>query len=1174
MATTLQRKLVLPLAIASLGIAIIGTLLSAFWYQQRLSDYLLHRAKTMALAVQFAAETFDKESEIQRMVSSLGGEENVRLIVVVFGEPERVIAATRQEWLGLLLTELPAATVAEDLTEALVTRTGHAHAHRDSAEMDFTVPISRPQQHTVHLGSGAAMVHLDARAMMKDVWLTALQQGVLSAIIVLSIALLAWWLIRRHVLQPSHQIERVLQAQAHGQREQFARLSSDDELGRVAHALDHLLQQRNDAERAVNIAREQAEHSFEEVRVAQQRLQIATKAGKFGVWEWWVASNAVHWDDRMYELFGRDKNRIVTNASVLNDFLSESERLRIGTEFDTVVRNNGTQFSQQFVITRGDGQRRIIQDEANLIRDEQGQVARVVGISWDITDELAHQAEQKKLALVARHANNLIVIYNRDFEIEWANSAFEQTTGYCAAEYLGRKPPELLYGPETDAQIADRIRSAIELRAVLHSEVKYYTKSRQTFWVETELVPVMVNDRLDCFISIDTVVTERIQAQFEQYRLLHEMNQQRQALDEHAIVAITDAAGRITYANDKFCIISKFRREELLGQYHRIVNSGQHSREFWQAFWATISSGNVWQGEICNKSKDGSLYWVETTVVPFLNENGKPYQYIALRTDMTARVLMEKALQHATERAEVSNRSKSEFLANMSHEIRTPMNAVLGLSVLLRDTPLNEQQKDYVNTIYTAGDALLTIINDILDFSKIEAGKMELSPIAFDLDRTLYEVLRMLSIRAQEKNLELILDYDNTVPRRVVADPVRIRQVLSNLIGNAVKFTPTGHVCARVRALHSNESSVLLRIDVEDTGIGMDETTQQSLFESFKQANASISRQFGGTGLGLAISKRIVELMHGKLQLTSAPGQGSTFTIEIELPLAEPTVWQEQVAQLRGETIWLMEGHALARLVLARQLKGLGIHLREFATVDELQRALPSLHKETLLIDGEIAANSGVLSWWKVQQPEAALVILAAQSVRGEAAAYRDIPACAYLSKPTDLETLQHSLRMVLAARDKHESGLITKHVVAEATEQMMEPKYDARVLVAEDVVANQMVIRAMLKRCGIDAVFANNGEEAVWRATQTRFDLIFMDCQMPVMDGLSATQQLRQTQTEHIPIIALTANALQDDRQRCLDAGMDDFLAKPVRRKLLHEILLKWLPASSRVVSDTPANK
>ncbi len=1031
--SSLQHKLMLPLLLTGVLLALASTVIATYIYQQHLREYVLQRAETLASSVQLAAETYDKTSEIHRVVTALGAERDVNLIVVVFGNPARVIASTRNEWLGLPLSELPYEGVADDLAEAITTRVGAQHVHRQTHELDFTLPLQRHEPGSKHVVMGAAMVHISAQQLTRDVWWNALIQASVTLLMTLLLCVMMWWVLRRHVLKPAAELQKVVQAQAQGLRDFYPQTHSDDELGRVARELDRLLRFRNDAEWQLTRSREQAETAFNEVRSAQQRLQIATRAGGFGIWDWDRQTDHMIWDDRMYELFDRPRQEPVSSARVLQHYLSEAEYERVTAAIDSAIARRDDGFSMEFVMRCTDGRERRLRDEALFVRNEQGNVVRVIGIMWDISAQYDAQQEQRKLALVAQHANNLIVITNRQFDVEWVNNAFLRFTGYAVSDILGEHPLRKLQGADTSTQIIQQLDAAIAQRAVMHTELLLYRRNGQPFWAELELLPVISDGHLDRFILIANVVTERIQAQ--------------------------------------------------------------------------------------------------------------------------------QQLQQAMIRAELASRSKSEFLANMSHEIRTPMNAILGLSEMLRDTTLDEQQRDFVNTIYTAGDALLTIINDILDFSKIEAGKLSLQPIAFDLERSLYEVMRMLSIRAQEKNIELVLDYDSGAPKRLIADPVRMRQVLLNLLGNAVKFTHSGHVRASVRAKSWDKNTAALRIEVEDTGIGIDQETQSTLFQSFTQADASISRQYGGTGLGLAISKRIVELMGGTIGLISAIGKGSTFFVDIELPLAPQQSWPSQSIALQGETVWLMEPHALARLVLERQLKNCGVNVHVIDSVDALQRALVELKRETLFVDSDVARSADVLSWWKAQKPDAALVILSSKGVRGEAAQYRDIPACAYLHKPTDSETLLHSLHMVLMARDQKDMPLITKHVVDEQLDNSSECQFSAQVLVAEDVVANQMVIRAMLQRCGIDVTFANNGVEAVVMALRQPFDLILMDCQMPLLDGLSATQQIRQQQPVRIPIVALTANALQDDRGRCLDAGMDDFLSKPVKRRQLIDMLKKWLP-------------
>ncbi|MEW6676964.1 MAG: PAS domain-containing protein [Pseudomonadota bacterium] len=360
-------------------------------------------------------------------------------------------------------------------------------------------------------------------------------------------------------------------------------------------------------------------------------------------------------------------------------------------------------------------------------------------------------------------------------------------------------------------------------------------------------------------------ITQRVE-------LEHYLAQFKAALDEHAIVSITDVRGTITYANRKFCEISGYSRQEVLGQTHRLVRSEVHTDAFYQDIWQTISSGHTWTGEICNRSKDGSHYWVLATIAPMLDENGLPYQYIGIRADITRSKLHEQELRQAKEDAEAASRTKSEFLANMSHEIRTPMNGVLGMLNLALDTPLNDEQKEFLTLAHSSAHALLAILNDILDFSKIEAGRLDVHPEALDPGELLQEMARLNAPRCLEKGLALHLDIDPDLPPRVLADPVRLRQVLINLISNALKFTPQGSI-----TLEARQEAGRVRFAVIDTGIGIPPEKQAAVFEAFTQADGSITKRFGGTGLGLTISNHLVKLMGGSLGLQSTPNQGSSF---------------------------------------------------------------------------------------------------------------------------------------------------------------------------------------------------------------------------------------------------------------------------------------------------------
>lgn len=484
------------------------------------------------------------------------------------------------------------------------------------------------------------------------------------------------------------------------------------------------------------------------------------------------------------------------------------------------------------------------------------------------------------------------------------------------------------------------------------------------------------------------------------------------ALDKYAIVAITDRRGDIIFVNDRFCEISGYSREELIGKNHRILNSRVHPGEFFHDLWRTIAKGQAWHGEICNRKKDGGLYWVDTTIVPLIGANGKTEQFVSVRYEITERKaaeeerrLMLEALAERSQAAEAATVAKGQFLAAMSHELRTPMNGVIGMLDLLMKTDLDDDQRLRASTALSSARSLLTILNDILDFSKLEAGNIQLEVIPFSPRELVNDVAALIAAEANEKGLTLAVAINPGVPERIEGDPTRIRQVLINLLGNACKFTEQGEIMCR-----ASYDDGALRLEVRDHGIGLSEDQQTRVFRRFEQGDPSITRRFGGTGLGLTISKDLVELMGGQMGVASSLGAGSTFWFEIP-----------------------------------------------------------------------------------------AAVAVAAETV----------PA------PTPVGIPGRSLR----------------------------------VLAADDHPVNRMVIATYLETAGHTVTLATNGQEALEAVQLVDFDLVLMDIQMPVMDGLSATREIRSLggAARDVPIIALTANAMAGDRERFLDAGMSDYVAKPI---------------------------
>ena len=546
---------------------------------------------------------------------------------------------------------------------------------------------------------------------------------------------------------------------------------------------------------------------------------------------------------------------------------------------------------------------------------------------------------------------------------------------------------------------------------------------------------------------------------------VQDLHNQKYALDQHAIVSMTDIGGRITYANDRFCAISGFARDELLGNTHQRVKSDAHGPDFYAALWATITQGRVWHAELCNRSRNGAIYWVSASIVPLLGVDGKVQQYIAIQTDISDRKAIEHSLGMAKETAEHANRAKSQFLANMSHEIRTQMNGILGLLTLLQRTALSPTQHEWVAKTETAARALLALLNDILDFSKIEAGKMQLDLRPFSLRQLLHDVEVILQGNMADKALRLVLDVAPDLPDAVCGDDMRLQQVLLNLGGNAIKFTERGEVRLEVRArcdpADVPQPAVRLEFCVRDTGIGISEAQQRQIFDGFSQAETSTTRRYGGSGLGLSISRQLVRLMGGDIAVQSTVGVGSVFSFAMTLPLVAraPTAPTAPAAAANGHPV-------------------------------------PSVPSVSL---AQPANKVGRLA------------------------------------------------------------GL--------------------RILVVEDNKINQLIAQTLLEQELAEVTLADNGAlgVAAVQAANPPFAAVLMDLQMPVMDGFDATRALRRLpQGAHLPIIALTANAMPADRLACLEAGMNEHIGKPFQIDHLVDMLRQQVtaagPAESALLDEAGA--
>ncbi len=806
---------------------------------------------------------------------------------------------------------------------------------------------------------------------------------------------------------------------------------------------------------------------------------------------------------------------------------------------------------------------------------------------------------------------------------------------------------------------------------------------------------------------------------------LDSLEGQKFALDQHSDVAITDLKGRITYANKRFSEISGYSPEELLGRDHKILNSGHHPRGFFKQMYEVISKGEVWNAELCNRAKNGTLYWVDTTVVPLKDAEGHVHSYIAIRTDITERMnasikanealsLMRSVLEStdngilvtsikgkilqvnnrfmelwkitddnligsddsvlahhaksqlvdpktfiqgierlyrepefelfdtlefkdgrefervslpmmseggvfgrvwsfrdvtesmkiqselmlAKEGAEQAVKAKSEFLASMSHEIRTPMNGVLGMLGLLLNTNLSDFQRRRVSIAQSSAQSLLTLINDILDYSKIDAGKLELENLDFNLRGMLGEFAEGMAHLAQDKNLELILDVKGVEHSRVNGDPGRLRQALTNLTGNAIKFTQQGEVVIKAELVPSADEALWrFKCSVSDTGIGIAEDKIDSLFDSFSQVDASTTRKYGGTGLGLAIVEKVCHLMGGSVSVESEEGKGSRFCFEVLLGRSDHSQQVIPKVDITALKLLVVDDNETNREVIRGQLEYWGGNVVEAKSGPQAIQICEEYFEDpdkqlfdVAFLDMQMADMDGAELGKRLKADtrlqSIKLVMMTSMSQIGDASFFAELGFSAYFPKPTTTSDLFDALAIVSEGGQALQEAqpLVTHHYLQslshEVEGKLCNWPLESHILLVEDNYVNQLVAKGILEDLGLSTEVADNGVLALEQLRQDGskpYSLILMDCQMPELDGYETTRQIRAgnagEQYLDIPIVAMTANAMMGDKEKCLDAGMSDYLSKPIDSEKLRLKLHQWLTASHGVGGDTEAD-
>ena len=1171
---SLKRKVLLPLLIFSLLVAGLALLAIYQKSERQLVEKLRQRAELVANTVNFVAESISHRGELQRIVTAIGAEQEVTLIVVVGGNPVRVLATTKQQWLNKPLDELPVDSVREDLDEAIRSRQPHHGIHKNTHEFDLTSPLllSQPELTDGAVSTGAVMVHLDTRPTEREIRVSVLQFSTAFLLAVAVLILLGYGILNVHVLKPIAAIGGLVRDRKDGDTVLWAEANTNDEIGSLACTLDDTLNKADSARRDLedqkfaldqhsivaitdiqgrilyandrfceiskysrkellgqnhrilksgrhtpeffnvmwrtiaagcvwqgeicNRAKDGSlywvdssiipllgddgrPHQYIAIRTnitarkvteaalkeSESRLSAAIEGSNDGIWDWNVRTNEVHFSPQWKRILGFEDHELPSKFESFESSIHPEDRDRVFGGIQKYFDGITPIYEIEFRMRHKNGSYRWILARGAALRGADGKPLRMAGSHTDIHQRKLTEERLRTSEAFLDRAEQVAGVGGWQVDLATMLPLWSAQTCRIHEVPAGYKPTLdegiSFYAPEARPVIAQAVENGIQFGKPWDLELPFVTATGRHIWVRSVGEVEFEHGRPVRLVGAFQDITER---RLSNEALQHERHRLASAIDGtniatwewnvHTGETVFDDrwAEIVGYTLDELAPVSLKTWENLVHPDDLKIASATLERHF---------SGAVpfYDCQFRMKHKAGHWVWIhDRGRLISRTADGQPLMMYGTHADISEakrqeEVLLEnnRQLTIARTQAEDASRAKSEFLAMMSHEIRTPMNGVIGFTSLLLESDLSAEQRDQLTTIQTSAEALLTIINDILDFSKIEAGKLVIEQMPFDIHHAIGQAANVMASRAVEKNVTLRFTVGGDTPQTVVSDPHRLRQVVLNLTGNAVKFTPEGGmVTVKLETLDSTNytsaeslqpTSRFLRVSVTDTGIGISKDKQALLFNKFTQADSSTTRRFGGTGLGLAISKRLVELMGGEIGLESEEGKGSTFWFNLPL-ITEP------------------------------------------GTKDS-----PSP-----------AASPG---------------------------------------------------------RSNPPAGNLTSTIPA-----------GLRVLAAEDVAANQLLITKLLSKLGCQADLARNGAEAVALYQSHTYDLILMDCHMPQMDGFEATREIRRLeQSSHrtprrTPIIALTANSIDDERKEYADSGMDDHLSKPFSSQQLTALLTKWCSA------------
>ncbi|PQJ11859.1 hybrid sensor histidine kinase/response regulator [Flavipsychrobacter stenotrophus] len=918
-------------------------------------------------------------------------------------------------------------------------------------------------------------------------------------------------------------------------------------------------------------------HLEEELKKTKVALEQINTVARVGGWEVDLITNTVTWTSITREIHGVGADYTPNVAEGINFYKEGYSRNKIA-EVIKVAMEEGKSWDVELQIVDINGKGKWVRSLGD-VEFENGVCKRIFGTFQDInlskTAELEMFRSQKLFKDVLRAASEVSVIAtNVEGIITVFNSGAEKLLGYTADEVIGQHHPGLFHDPAEVSTRAAELASKYDLqiegfRVFVHipelegaeqREWTYITKDGQKRTVSLVVTTIKdLDDQVYGYLGIATDITEKIIIE----RQLSEQQSRLSAFVEHApaAVAMLDRDMRYIAASNKWIDDYRFAGKTVIGTsyYDLFENIGQDRKDRHKR----VLNGAVERNEEERYRLDGDTEdsYISWEMRPWYQFDGSIGGIMMFTQNITSIIRQRDELKTAKMMAEQASIAKSEFLANMSHEIRTPLNGVIGFTDLVLRTNLNETQQQYLNIVNQSGNALLSIINDILDFSKIEAGKLELDNERFDLYEMCGQATDIITYQIQKKGLEMLLNIATDLPRFIVADSVRLKQILVNLLGNASKFTEKGEVELKVEAIASTDQESTLRFSVRDTGIGIKEDKQKKIFDAFSQEDSSTTKKYGGTGLGLTISNKLLGLMGSHLQLKSTPGIGSCFYFEITLPSeqGEPIEW-ENIDKIKS--VLVVDDNENNRIILSQMLQLRNIKSTEAKNgLEALQILDNGVRFDAILMDYHMPYMDGIETIRKIkenfnydqaQQP----VILLYSSSSDE----RIIKACDELGithrlvKPVKMQDVFHVLSHIHVKTNDlpvHESPMPDQEMAA------------VTIMVVEDNPINMLLTTTIIGAIAPNAVIleAVHGVDALSKCKKQMPDLILMDVQMPEMNGYEATMAIRQIETAgHVPIVALTAGNVKGEREKCIAAGMDDFAAKPIKEAVIAAIFNKWL--------------